>query len=447
MKPTVDRYAAHVNPAFVRLLGMWNYGRVWTGARGCWLFDDEGRSYLDLLAGFGSFPLGHDHPALRGVLQRFAAEAPLNLAHMGVSPDPAALGERLARITPGDLDLALFASSGAEAVEAGLKIALVATGRSRILGCSGGFHGMNLGVLGLMGNPRLRAPFEHALAPVQQVPFGDLAALEKALSHRDIAAFVVEPIQAEGGVNLPPAGYLQRTRELCSRYGTLLVMDEVQTGLGRTGAWFATDVVPDVLVLGKALGGGLVPVSAAMVSPALFRQAYGTMDRFDLHSSTYGGNALGCRVALAVIDALDGELDAIRTRGERLLHGLSSRLAAHPFVREVRGVPNLIGIELGPTGKGWLDHVAPSLVSGLSEQLFGQWTALKLLEAGVVAQPTANRWDVLRIEPPLVLSDDEVDLAIERVASVFEALPTLPRLLADIAARTTRQAGGGFALR
>jgi len=448
MNPDIDRYARHVNPSFVRLLGMWNYGRVWTRAEGCWLEDSEGRRYLDLLAGFGSFPLGHAHPAILDTLAAYARDLPLNLAHMGIGPEVGLLAERLAGITPGDLDLALFCSSGAEAVEAGIKIAMVATGRSRVLSCEAGYHGTNLGVLGLSGNARMRSPFAAVLPPRNAVGFGDLDGLRVALAGRDVAAFVVEPVQAEGGINLPDRAYLGKAAELCRAAGTLLVVDEVQTGLGRTGRWFCTgEVVPDVLVLGKALGAGLVPVSAAMVSPALFKRAYGSMDRFDLQSSTYGGNALGCRVGLAVIEALDGELDSVARRGERLLAGLRERLDGHPFVRDVRGVGMLIGIELGPTGQGWMDKLAPSLVHGLSEQLFGQWTALRLLEAGVVAQPTANRWDVMRIEPPLLISDEQVELGIERVASVFEALPTLAGLLADIAKRTTRQAAGGFAVR
>ncbi|MCE3602142.1 aspartate aminotransferase family protein [Massilia sp. P8910] len=440
--PVSQTYAKYVNPSFIQLLGVLGYGRVFTRASDVWLWDSEGRRYLDCLAGFGSVNLGHNHPALIARLHQLLDEQVLHFCHTGPAAGAAALAEALAKRLAVPLEISLFASSGAEAVEAGLKLARAATGRNDFVSCDGGFHGTTLGTLSVMGAERLRQPFEPLLAGCHRIPFGDLEALERVLTAHKPAAFLVEPLQAEGGVILPPPGYLRAAQELCRARGTLLVLDEIQTGLGRTGTLFAyeaEDVVPDVLCLAKALSGGLAAISVAVTSRALFDKAYGGAGRFDLHSSTYQGNALACAAALKTLELIDDEDLVARSalRGAHLLDGLRERLRGHPLVKEVRGRGLLVGIEFGPTGSSWLDKLAPSLVDKVSEGMFGQWVAVRLLEAGFLAQPASSRWNVLRLEPPLTIGEEEIDSVVEAVGTILDDYRGIAPIVADV----TRRAG------
>ena len=439
----VGAWSRHLNPAFVKLLGVLGYGRVWQRAEDVWLWDDQGRRYLDALAGFGASSVGHNHPRLIEAVSRFFAEQPLNLSHTGPSRHAALLAEALAA-RAGPTSVAMLASGGSEGVEAATKLAIAATGRSELLGCVGGYHGTSVGTLALMGAERMRKPFEAALPRASQVPYGDVAALKNHLSSKRFAAFVVEPVQGEGGVNLPPPGYLAETAALCARAGTLFVLDEVQTGLGRLGR-FADEVQPDVRVFGKALGGGLVPVSVAMTTPEWHNKAYGSMDRFDLHSSTYGGGALGCAIALEALTVLDALTPTVEARGARLMGRLREGLSGHPFVKDIRGSGLLIAVELGPAS-GVLSRLAPGLVSLVSRQVYGQWLAVRLLEAGIVAQPAALAWNVLRIEPPLTIAEPELDQIADAVVGILREVDSVPRLLAEVGARMGDQVlrGGEF---
>jgi putrescine aminotransferase len=298
-----------------------------------------------------------------------------------------------------------------------------------------------------MGEARMRKPFEPLLDHCHEVPFGDLARLEKALKRA--AAFVVEPIQAEGGVRLPPPGYLNAAQELCRKAGALLILDEVQTGLGRTGTMFAhqaEDVVPDVLVLGKSLGGSLLPVSVALTTKEIHRKAYGAMDKFDLHSSTFAGNALGCVAALETLRILNEEnlVANAAARGKQLLDGLQRRLSGHPLVREIRGRGLLVGIELGPADSGWLKSFTRPIVKKVSKSVFGQWASLKLLERGILCQPASQQWNVLRLEPPLTVKAADVDVVVAAAGEVLDEYRGIAPLLKDVAGRLKRQYAKGW---
>jgi putrescine aminotransferase len=221
-----------------------------------------------------------------------------------------------------------------------------------------------------------------------------------------------------------------------------MILDEIQTGLGRTGTLFAhqaEEVVPDVLCLAKALSGGIAAVSVAVTSRALFDKAYGRSDRFDLHGSTFQGNALSCATALRTLELIDEEGLVARSaeRGAQLLAGLQQRLRGHPLVKEVRGRGLLVGIEFGPTGSSWLDKVAPSLVDKVSEGMFGQWVAVKMLEAGILCQPASSRWNVLRLEPPLTIGEAEIEMVIETVGAILDEYRSIAPIVADV----TRRAG------
>jgi putrescine aminotransferase len=446
--PPVARFARHVNPAFVKLLGVLGYGRLFVRARDVRLWDGDGREYLDALAGFGSVNVGHNPPRLVRRLTEFLAGDPVGILHVGPSPLQGELAEALATLS--GLDVALFSSSGSEAVDAAMKLARAATRRSGFVFCDGAFHGTSLGPLSLMGERRLRDPFEPLLAGCARVPFGDLEALERALAPKRAAAFVVEPVQAEGGVVVPPDGYLRRAAELCRRTGTLLALDEVQTGLGRTGTFLAGQhegVVPDILVLAKALSGGIAPIGATLTRREIHRKAYGRTDRFDLHGSTFAGNAFSCVAALETLAILRDEnlVANAAARGKQLLEGLRRRLAGHPLVRGARGRGLLVGIELGPTDAGWMNTLAPFLVRKVSRAMFGQWAALKLLEDGIVAQPASARWEVLRLEPPLTIRERDVERLADAVGGVLGEYRGIAPLVRDVTARLREQRRKGWA--
>jgi putrescine aminotransferase len=445
----IDKYAKHVNPSFIRLLGVLGYGRVFERALDVRVWDDQGREYLDFLAGFGSVNVGHHHPRLAARLRDFLERQPMNLVHVGPCAAAADLAEALAELAA-PLEVALFSSGGGEAVESALKLARAATGRSGFVYGEGGFHGTGFGALSVMGEERLRKPFEPLLEDCHAVPFGDLPALEKALGRRRPAAFLVEPLQGEGGVRVAPPGYLKGARDLCRAAGTLLILDEVQTGLGRTGTMFAfqtEEIVPDVLVLGKALGGSLVPLSVALTTREIHQRAYGSMDKFDLHSSTFAGNALGCTTALETLRILRDESLVANSaeRGRQLLDGLKRRLSGHPLVREIRGRGLLVGIELGPTDSGWIGAFTRPIVRKVSKSVFGQWASLKLLERGILCQPASQQWNVLRLEPPLTVKAADVDRVVAAVGEVLDEYRGIAPLLKDVAGRLKRQHARGWA--
>jgi putrescine aminotransferase len=450
--PVVADYERYVNPAFVKLLGTFGYGRVFVRGKGTSLWDDQGREYLDLLAGFGAVNLGHNPPELIERMVQLLRDDAVNLVHVGPQPHAAELGRALAQLVGPPLEISLFSNSGGEAVEAALKVARAATARSQLIYAEGGFHGTGLGSLSVMGHSRLRAPFEPLLPNCDAVPFGDLGALEQALHKRRAAAFVVEPIQAEAGVVVPPSGYLKAAQALCAKYGTLLVLDEVQTGLGRTGTLFAYEqhgFVPDLLVLGKSLGGSMVPLSVTLTSRKIHQQAYGSQAKFDLHGTTYSGNAFACRVGLEVLKQVgeQGLVERSARLGALLLEQLQRALGGHPLVRDVRGVGLLVGIELGPTDSGFFQRAFSGVVQSVSEKVFGQWLAVRLLERGILCQPASQHWNVLRLEPPLTITEAELERAVGEIAQLLGQYTKLTPLLKDVTMRLTEQYRGGWAFR
>ncbi len=395
---TYADYKSHLNPPLARVMKI-SGSPVEVRASGTTIWDHTGKAYLDFAGGYGVFTLGHSHPRVVA-----AVRAQLELMSLSGKTmfDPLAgrLASALAAITPGDLSISFFANSGAEAVEGALKLARAATGRAKIVATSNAFHGKTTGALAASGRDYYKTPFGPLLPDVVHVPYGDVEAVRGAL--HDAAAFIVEPVQGEGGVVLPPRGYLRRARELCDATGALLVADEVQTGLGRCGVPFACDfdgVVPDVMTLAKGLSGGVVPIGAYVARPPVWNAAYGRAPL--AHTSTFGGNPLACAAALAALDVLrdDDLVRKARERGERLLAGAHRVAAAYPqVVREARGLGLLVGVEL--QHEGYAGTIVP-----------------EMLKRGVTAAWTLNMQRVIRLEPPLIVTDEEIDTALEALSA------------------------------
>jgi len=441
-----QKFATHVNPSLVKLLNAFGYARIYTRAQGTKLWDSAGNEYLDGLAAFGAANLGHNHPKLiERVRQMLGDEAP-NLVPNAIDANAAELGEALARAS--GLTRCMFSTTGGEAIDSAIKLARAATRRKPIVYCKGGYHGTSLGPLSVMGHGRLRDPFEPLIPQCFETAYDDLPALDRVLTEHKPAAFVVEPVQAEAGVIVPKRDYLSEASALCKKHGTLMILDEAQTGLGRAGekmfAFQNDGFTPDVLVLGESLGGGLLPISATLTTPTIHDQAYGRIDRFDLHGSTFSGWALGCRVALATLSIIEEEklAEAAAVRGEQLRERLRDEIADHPFVRGVRGRGLIVGVELGPTmpkSSGILGRILPGLVGLVSKRVFGQWLAIRLLEHGILCQPASMQWNVLKIEPPLTITEPEVHQIVDSIVAVLKEYTELRPLLTDVGQRIGTQ--------
>ena len=301
-------HARHLNEQLVRVLKTIGYDVGFQKGQGQYLFDRDGVRYLDLLSGFGVFAIGRNHPALRQALKSVLDSDLPNLVQLDVSTLAGVLAERLLEYVP-YLDKVFFANSGAECVEAAIKFARGATGRPGIVYCAHAFHGLSYGALSLTDDPNFRGGFEPLLPGCTSIPFNDLAALEQALSSRQVAAFIVEPIQGKG-VNMPTDEFLPGAAALCRKYGTLFIADEIQTGIGRTGRFLAVEhwnVEPDMVLLAKALSGGHVPVGALLTRKSIFDKIFNQMDRAVVHGSTFAKNDLAMAAGIATLEVIKAE--------------------------------------------------------------------------------------------------------------------------------------------
>ncbi len=429
-----DRHARHINPVLIGLGGPSGLTRTFVRGEGAELFDESGRAYLDFVAGFGSLNLGHNHPEVAAAVASALGQRAPGFSPGSVNPLAAALAEQLAAITPRGLEMVFFTNSGAESIEAGLKLARAATGRSGLLSCRGSFHGKTFGALSVTGNRAYQRPFGPLVPDCQSVPYGDARALELALATRHYAAFVVEPIQGEGGMITPAPGYLAEAHHLCRQTGTLFIADEVQTGLGRTGPLFAVErdgIEPDILALAKSLGGGLMPLGAMIARRDIWMKAYGSYQTFALHSSTFSGGSLACAAGLATLRVLrDGPALADAARhGVQLREGLESIARSCPIIREVRGHGLMLGVEFHELSPALLTNFKGFQTSGASwwlvpghEDLLRTIPALYvqsnlLHEHAIYTQVARSNPRVLRVQPPLIVSEAQVDRFLEALAA------------------------------
>jgi acetylornithine/succinyldiaminopimelate/putrescine aminotransferase/predicted amino acid dehydrogenase len=456
----------YLNPVLVGLGGPSGLVKTFVRGLGNELWDADGKAYLDFVAGFGSVNLGHNHPAVADAVRAALEEQAPGFTPSAVNPLAAALAEQLVALTPPGLEMVFFANSGTEAVEAGLKLARAATRRPGLLYCERSFHGKSLGSLSVTGNDAYQRPFAPLLPDCQAVPFGDLEALERALHGRRFAAFLVEPIQGEGGMIVPPAGYLRAAQDLCRKAGTLLLVDEVQTGMGRTGTLFAVDeegVEPDVLTLAKSLGGGLVPLGAMLTRRELWMRAYGSAQTFALHTSTFGGGSLACAAGLATLRVLREEdlCAKARARGRQLEEGLRQMGQRCGLVREVRGRGLMLGLEFQPMPDTMVTHFKGMDASGATSFLVpnlddlihsipGLYAMQILLQAhNIYTQVTRSNPRVLRIQPPLTIAEEQVRRFLDALERTCHELDFLNQTMDSVIRKSigTLQAGAALGVR
>lgn len=453
-------YSNHVNPILTEMLKFGKFDRSYVKGEGIKLWDKEGKEYYDFIGGYGAVNLGHNHPRIIATLEKLLDDKLPSLLQFSPGIMASALAENLALITPENLEFVFFCNSGTEANEGALKIARIFTGKSKIIYTENSFHGKTLGSLSVTGRKKYQKFFEPLLPDCISVPYGELEPLHKLLRNGDIAAFLVEPIQGEGGVIVPPHGYLKQVEELCKEYSTLMILDEVQTGFGRTGKMFAAefeDVQPDIMTIAKSLGGGILPLGAYITTREIWEKAYGNYDRFLLHTSTFGGNNISTAVGITTIEVIYEEnlIEKAKNIGEYFLSCLKKLGEKYKIISEVRGKGLMIGIEFHQSSQGVynlqneilsmipvefnsilriipedisnsikniLDEVIERSAKAFEESLSRYISSILLNDYNILTLSTLNNPNVMRIQPPLVISKEEVDYFVDSLDKVCQRL-------------------------
>jgi ornithine--oxo-acid transaminase len=420
----------------VRVLKTIGFDRRYVRAQGQYLFDEAGARYLDLLAGFGVFAVGRNHPTIkRALLDILDVDMP-NLVQMDASLLSGLLAERLLARVAGQ-ERVFFCNSGTEAVEAAIKLARAATHRSKLIFCEHAFHGLTMGALTLNGDATFREGFGPLLADAARVPWNDLAALEAALSGDDVAAFFVEPIQGKG-VNLPAPDYLREAARLCHEHGALFVADEVQTGLGRCGTFLAIEregIDADLVLLAKALSGGFVPIGAVLGKRWVFEKMFNRMDRAVVHGSTFAKNNLAMAAGLATLAVLEEEalVENARLRGASLLARLQALVSKYELLAEVRGRGLMLALEFGPP-RGAALRAAWALLEKATKGLFCQMVIIPLLSRHrILSQVAGHEMYVIKLLPPLCLSEADEDWIVSAFDDVIAECHRVPGAIWDLA--------------
>ena len=422
-----DTYSRHVNPQWTRLLDTLEMNVRYSRCEGTELFLDDGRRVLDFLSGYSVHNAGHNHPRIVAALKDELDRCGPAMLQSHVPELAGELAARLCTLAGGRLDRVFFCSSGSEGIEAAIKFARAHTRRPGLLYAAGAFHGLTCGALSLMGDKFWSEGFGPLLPGAEQVPFGNLEGLEERLRTRRFAAYIVEPIQAEAGIRIPAADYLREAQALCRRYGTLFVLDEVQTGMYRTGPFLAAHhygLEPDMVVLAKALSGGLVPSGALLLSGPIHDSVYSSLQRAIVHTSTYSENGLAMRAGLAALDVLEderlGERGALM--GAALRAGLRKRLLEYDMVKDVRGLGMLSGIEF-QAPRGLRLRIAFEAFRKIHAGMFGQVVVMRLFrDRGMLTQICGNNFMVLKVAPPLVVELAQIEAFVDAAARVVDEM-------------------------
>ncbi len=409
---SIENFNDHVNPGWLEYRKSVSTDATfveWQDSQETFM-DTHGNEFIDCLGGFGVYTAGHRNPEIVKAVQAQLNRYALHSQEL-VDPLRGYLAKLVSMCTPGDLKYAFFCNGGAEAVEMALKLARLASGKHYYISTVNGFHGKSLGAVSATGKGTYRKPYLPIIQGVQHVAFGDAAAAEAAIKNliavgETVAGMIVEPIQGEAGIVLPPEGYLKQLREICDRYGVFLILDEIQTGMGRTGTLWACedyDVVPDIMTFGKAFGGGVMPITGIIARPHLWTDEL-KENPWVLGSPTFGGNPLACAAAIAAIKfTIENDIPGqIKDKGAYIMGKLRGLQKKHPILVDVRGKGFLIGLEYPTPEMGW----------AVSKGLF---------KRGVMTGGTLNNAKVNRIEPPGIISYETIDIIIEKLdETLFE---------------------------
>ena len=432
----------HLNSTLVRVQRIIGFDHVYARAQGAYLYDLDERDYLDFLSGYSVFNIGRNHPAVQSALRDLLELDLPNMVQMDCSLLSGLLAEALLKKTPPHLDSVFFCNSGAESVEGAIKFARAATSRTGLVSLEKAFHGLSNGALSVMGDESFREGFGALLENCTRIKMGDLAALETLLAKRDIAALLIEPVQGKG-VHFPAGDFYQQAQRLCRAHGTLLICDEVQTGLGHTGRWWGFEhwgLEPDIITVAKSLSGGYVPVAAVITRRAIYQKTFSRLDRCVVHSSTFGRNNLAMAAGLATLQVLDDEnlVERARTQGAELMRRLDALKEKHSLIKEVRGLGLMIAIEFHEPRElalkmGW------KLLHKVEHELFAQMLVTSLFQKHrILTQIAGHAMDVLKILPPLIIGEREIDRFVTALDAVLTECRSFPGPIWDLGSNFIR---------
>lgn len=441
---TLDLHEQYVNPSMAAVLRTIGFDATFTKGRGAYLWDDRGNKYIDCLGGYAVFNCGRNHPVIRDAIQQAMNLDLPNLLGIGAWRVAGLLAQELVRSMPGasgenagELDTCFFSSAGTEAIEVAIKHARAATGRDGIVHCTKAYHGLSMGALSACGNHEFRSGFGELLRGTVEIPFNDLEALERAIAGRNVAAFIVEPIQGKG-VILPHADYLRGAAELCKKYGTIFILDEIQTGMGRTGKMWACQHygagegvggwLPDILVCAKGLSGGYIPSSAIVCKRWIHAKVFSSMENCSRIQTTYGMNDLAMVAGLATLHVLKHEkiVENAAAMGEYLMGGLRQMIGRYQMVGDVRGKGLMVAIEF-QAPKSLSLRAGWELLHRVDQSLFCQAVLMPLFsDHRVIAQVAGHKQDVIKLIPPLVLSRQDCDTIVQAFDKTIGACHSFP---------------------
>ena len=437
----------HINRTLVAAQRVIGFDKVYARAEGAYLYDMDNAAYLDFLSGYSVFNIGRSHPVVKRAIRDVLDLDLPNMVQMDCSLLSGLLAEALTKRTPPHLDAVFFCNSGTEAMEGALKFARAATGRKRIISLASAFHGLSLGSLSLMGCES----FTEGFGPLMdewdtRIDLDDIASLESELAKRDVAAFVIEPVQGKG-CKSPGTDFFVRAQELCRKHGTLLISDEVQTGLGRTGKMFGFEhwnLEPDIITLAKTLSGGYVPCGAIVARREIYQKTFSRMDRCVVHSTTFGRNNLAMACGLAALGVIDSEnlVENSARMGALLMEKIDALRAKHSFIKEVRGKGLMIGIEFHEPQEFKL-KMAWKFLHKIDKVLFAQMIVTQMLSKHrILTHVAGHAMDVVKILPPLIIGPKEVDMFVNALDDVLTECRKFPGPMWEIGNNFVRHALG-----
>jgi acetylornithine/succinyldiaminopimelate/putrescine aminotransferase len=420
----------HLNPTLVKVQRIIGFDQVYARAEGAYLYDLDERDYLDFLSGYSVFNIGRNHPAVRRAITDVLEMDLPNMVQMDCSLLSGLLAEALLKKLPPHLDAIFFCNSGAESVEGAIKFARAATGRTGLVSLQGSFHGLSHGALSVMGDEHFREGFGPLLDHCTRIKLGDTTALEQLLARKDVAAFIIEPVQGKG-VNFPGGDFYREAQRLCREHGTLLICDEVQTGLGRTGKWWGFEhwgLEPDIITVAKSLSGGYVPCAAVVARRSIYQKTFSRLDRCVVHSSTFGRNNLAMACGLATLQVLEDEnlVERARENGAKLVARIEQLKERHSLIKQVRGLGMMVAIEFHEPSElsarmGW------KLLHRVERELFAQMLVTALFQQHrILTQLAGHSMDVIKILPPLIIGEREIDRFVNALDAVLADCRSFP---------------------
>ncbi len=421
-----DLHEQHINPTLVQVQRIIGFDRVYARAEGSYLYDMAGNDYLDFLSGYSVFNTGRNHPVIKqAVHDALDLDLP-NMVQMDCSLMSGLLAEALVKKCPSHLDAVFFCNSGTEANEGAIKFARAATGRSKVVSLHGSYHGLSYGSLSVTDSGNFREGFGDMLEGVSHVEIGDITGLENALAFGDVAAFIIEPVQGKG-VHFPSDDFYQQAQALCRKHGTIFICDEVQSGLGRTGKWWAHEhwgLEPDIMTLAKSLSGGYVPCGAIVTRRSIYQKVFSSLDRCVVHSTTFGRNNLAMTCGLATLSVLEDEklVENAAKRGDQLMERIDALRAKHPIIKEVRGKGLMIAIEFAEP-PGFAGKVAWRAMHKMDGGLFIQTVVVPMMSKHrILTLVAGHNMDVIKILPPLIIGDREIDRFVDALDQTLTAV-------------------------